>query len=277
VKGVRTDTGEMVDIGPAHPVADLFPMLAGEDLDELTASIQEQGLLQPVVLDEDGRVLDGRNRLAACEPLGVTPEVVIYDGDDPDGYALTVNLARRHLSKGQRAMLAAQAADVTGQTQREVAAAQKLSTGRVGQAATVLDHAPDLANAVVAGARSLDDAYKEAQDRKRAATDAEAQIAKLLAEAPDIAIHVIEDGLPLNEAMGQYRARVEEDRRQRRVATDLLCQNVVTVAQFQGGRTGYRYDPDLVLPGRAVTRQVLETAGTAIEELLFIWEERGLP
>lgn len=29
-------------------------------------------------------------------------EFVTYDGDDPDGYALAVNIARRHLTKGQR-------------------------------------------------------------------------------------------------------------------------------------------------------------------------------
>jgi ParB-like chromosome segregation protein Spo0J len=50
-----------------HPVAALFPMLADDELDELVADIKARGLLQPIVLDAEGRVLDGRNRLAACE------------------------------------------------------------------------------------------------------------------------------------------------------------------------------------------------------------------
>jgi ParB-like chromosome segregation protein Spo0J len=49
----------------------LFPMLADDELEELAADIK--GLLQRIVLDAEGRVLDGRNRLAACEIAGVEP------------------------------------------------------------------------------------------------------------------------------------------------------------------------------------------------------------
>jgi ParB-like chromosome segregation protein Spo0J len=56
-----------------HPVAALFPMLADDELGELAADIKERGLLQPIVLDAEGRVLDGRNRLAACKKVGVEP------------------------------------------------------------------------------------------------------------------------------------------------------------------------------------------------------------
>jgi ParB-like chromosome segregation protein Spo0J len=61
-----------------HPVAALFPMRADDELDELAADIKERGLLQPVVLDAEGRVLDGRNRLAACGKAGVKPDFVTY-------------------------------------------------------------------------------------------------------------------------------------------------------------------------------------------------------
>jgi hypothetical protein len=37
---------------PPHPVAELFPMLGEEELAELAASIKEQGLLTPIVLDK---------------------------------------------------------------------------------------------------------------------------------------------------------------------------------------------------------------------------------
>ena len=89
-----------------HPVADLFPMLSGDELEELAADIKERGLLQPIVLDQQGRILDGRNRLAACKQARVKPQFVTYEGDDPDGYALAVNIARRHLTTGARAILA---------------------------------------------------------------------------------------------------------------------------------------------------------------------------
>jgi hypothetical protein len=88
-----------------HPVAALFPMLADDDLDELAADIKARGLLQPIVLDAGGRVLDGRNRLAACEKAGIEPDFITYADGDPDGYALAINISRRHLKPGARHLI----------------------------------------------------------------------------------------------------------------------------------------------------------------------------
>ena len=60
-------------------------MLADDELDELAADIKARGLLQPIVLDAEGRVLDGRNRLAACKKAGVKPDLITYADGDPDG------------------------------------------------------------------------------------------------------------------------------------------------------------------------------------------------
>jgi ParB family transcriptional regulator, chromosome partitioning protein len=40
------------------------------DIDSLAASIQDIGLLHPITIDEDGRLLAGARRLAACKQLG---------------------------------------------------------------------------------------------------------------------------------------------------------------------------------------------------------------
>jgi hypothetical protein len=58
-----------------------------DELHELAADIKERGLLQPIILDAKGRIFDGRNRLAACEIVGVEPQFETYEGDDTDGYA----------------------------------------------------------------------------------------------------------------------------------------------------------------------------------------------
>jgi hypothetical protein len=82
---------------------------------------------------------------------------VLHAGDDPGGYALSVNIARRHLSKGQRAMIAAKARMLETSTrlaQRDAAAQADVSRRRLFQAETVLQIAPDLADAVIAGGES---------------------------------------------------------------------------------------------------------------------------
>jgi ParB/RepB/Spo0J family partition protein len=195
-----------------HPVADLFPMLADDELAELAEDIKQRGLLHPIVLDTEGRVLDGRNRLAACELAGVGPEFVTYDGDDPDGYALAVNIARRHLTKGQQAMVAARALLVSNTTQQSAANSLGVNRTRVAQAVTVRDHAPDMVDAVIAGATGLDEAYRVARERKTAADSVEAQLAKLRAEDPELAAKVVEGELTLTGAWAERKERAAVER-----------------------------------------------------------------
>jgi ParB-like chromosome segregation protein Spo0J len=50
-----------------HPAADVFPVMSGDELADLAADIKANGLIHPVAVDADDTVLDGRNRLKACE------------------------------------------------------------------------------------------------------------------------------------------------------------------------------------------------------------------
>jgi site-specific DNA-methyltransferase (adenine-specific) len=87
-----------------HDVAQLFPMLAGEELKELANDIHQNGLLQPIVMQGD-TLLDGRNRLAACKLASVEPFFMQYEGDSPVAFIIAANLKRRHLDKGQKIAL----------------------------------------------------------------------------------------------------------------------------------------------------------------------------
>lgn len=89
-----------------HPAADLFPLLEEAEFSELCNSIKRDGLDQPIVIDKEGRLLDGRNRLLACDRSSVEPLIEVYDGTDPVGFSLRANLHRRHLNQGQKAMVA---------------------------------------------------------------------------------------------------------------------------------------------------------------------------
>lgn len=93
----------------SHPAADLFPMLGEAELHELAEDIREHGLQEQIVrCDHDGEqvILDGRNRFRACEMAGVEPAFRDYFGADPIGFSIRANLKRRHLTTGQKAMLA---------------------------------------------------------------------------------------------------------------------------------------------------------------------------
>lgn len=93
---------------PVHPAAALFPMMDDESLGDLAKDIKSNGLIEPIML-LDGAIIDGRNRLKACEKAKVEPTFVNWrplDGESAVSMVLSRNLHRRHLTTSQRAALA---------------------------------------------------------------------------------------------------------------------------------------------------------------------------
>jgi N6-adenosine-specific RNA methylase IME4 len=146
-----------------HPLANIFPLLEGQDFAELVDDIREHGLHEPIVVYED-RVLDGRNRLRACTAAGVEPTFTAYTGDDPVAYVVSLNLRRRHLNESQRAMVAAKLATLKlGDNQHSEGlpigrGSELLNVGErtVARAREVQEFgAPELVDAVERGAVSV--------------------------------------------------------------------------------------------------------------------------
>ena len=114
-------------------------MLAEESLTELANDIRQHGLREPIILFE-GKVLDGRNRLAASRLAGVTPRFETWKpraGDSPLSFVASLNLHRRHLSASQRAAIAVEVEAMISAQKKAARAAAK----RVAAAQAAFSHA----------------------------------------------------------------------------------------------------------------------------------------
>jgi N6-adenosine-specific RNA methylase IME4 len=171
-----------------HPLANIFPLVEGPEFADLVADIREHGLHEPIVMFED-RVLDGRNRLRACEAAGIEPVFTVYTGDDPVAFVVSLNLRRRHLDESQRAMVAAKLATLrAGDNQHSEGlpigrSSELLNVGErsVARAREVQEHGtPELVHAVERGAVSVsaaaDVATLSAQEQHKIVAQGEREI-----------------------------------------------------------------------------------------------------
>ena len=187
----------MID-APVHPITACYPLMAEDEMAELCADIAANGMQQPVVMQGD-MVLDGRNRIMACERTGTPIRTIQYTGDDPVAYIIGTN-RRRNLTASQRAMVAAkiatlelgsnqhkrirQLADPTEKangvsatmargyeqrgpsaatTQSQAAAALDVSKRQIRRAKALERKLPELAGQVASGAMTLHAALKQAE------------------------------------------------------------------------------------------------------------------
>ena len=83
----------------------LVPVLSTQEYETLKQSIKEDGLYVPIILNQDGILLDGHHRYKACQELGKEPRILVREFDDPlleKEFIIEVNRNRRHLTPFQR-------------------------------------------------------------------------------------------------------------------------------------------------------------------------------
>ena len=122
-----------------HPLSTILPPMSEADYARLREDIKANGLLRPIV-EYEGMILDGNHRWRACAELGVTPAIEHFVGGDPASFVYSVNVAHRHLTKGQIAIAAAKLKDHYAEDAKvRQIAAQKNDAGR-----SVKDNCPEL-------------------------------------------------------------------------------------------------------------------------------------
>ena len=170
-----------------HPACAAFPDVGAEEIDALSMDIGRVGLLLPIMTCR-GQIIDGKNRLAACEMAGVEPiykEFTLDGATEPTEkqvwqYACSMNSRRRHLTTGQRALIAVQMVGtfhgfnqhteiegVTVVTSSEAADSLRVSRKAVVEAKSVIAKgSPKLIEAVRSGTVSLNDAFEVLDEPK---------------------------------------------------------------------------------------------------------------
>jgi len=100
---------------PVHLAASLFPLMDGEEFNELVESVRQHGVRQPVVI-HNGVLIDGRNRLRAVERLkedGLAVSVPTVElssltngANSVVDWIYSTNKIRRHMTPDALAMVA---------------------------------------------------------------------------------------------------------------------------------------------------------------------------
>lgn len=174
-----------------HEIANIFPMMSPEERAELKAGMKDDGYDEshPIWLYQN-KIIDGRNRYEIANELGLEPLFAEYKGSNPLGFAIQENLHRRHLTTGQRSIVAARMKPIfteeakrrmlagdnqyspvenlpegseTGRARDKAAKSLNVSGRSVDDAEKLINERPDLAKEVELGTKSLHEAVEESK------------------------------------------------------------------------------------------------------------------
>jgi hypothetical protein len=133
----------MEEIGgyKVHPAASVFPLIEGEEFDELVESIKTNGLQHPIIVDGDV-LIDGRNRLRAIMRLVeqgdyVEPRIEKWkhDGRSITEWIYDTNFVRRHMTEDARVFVSSAICKIIAQENAERKKAALFNSAKASEAA----------------------------------------------------------------------------------------------------------------------------------------------
>jgi ParB family chromosome partitioning protein len=196
-------------------VPDDRPRSDAGDVDSLARSVEEHGLLVPILIEPDGTVRGGSRRLMALRKLGrdAADCLVLPAGSDPRVAQLVENLQRKDLSPVEEANAFRALLDRTGWSQARLARELGLTPARVSLALNLLDVPEEVREAVESGAES---AYsvKTAYSRKGRSDGRAERIAGRVREGALRRSHFFQESARVSarELPDGVRARAYSDR-----------------------------------------------------------------
>ena len=165
-----------------HRIAQLFPLIEGDEFDELVKDVQAHGLRHPVVR-RGTEIIDGRNRVRAALRAGVgVPFIDLEPNEHPVRRIVSENMHTRMLSSSEKARIAARIRkDAPG----------AFGVAPTGLSGAVLGQAPPGAGKPAGkGARPAADSSRPTPDPD---ADTVAEAADALAETPGGKPSVLQD------------------------------------------------------------------------------------
>ena len=138
--------------------------LGDADYFALRESIETFGVMVPVVVDEDGVIIDGYHRVKACLELGIDwPSTVLTGLSEAEKWdrARDLNDARRHLTARQRAEV------LSTLNERMGGLSLRVRAGKLGMSKDSIRRMDARAAPVVANATTESDDYRIGTDGKR--------------------------------------------------------------------------------------------------------------
>jgi len=105
-----TSSKPKIQLPEFHPIASIFPLMEGDEFDELKGDMQRRGFRTDVggpIWMYEGKILDGRNRARACAEAGIMLEDICFktfEGTKEEASRLVIqaNIHRRHLNSVDR-------------------------------------------------------------------------------------------------------------------------------------------------------------------------------
>jgi len=147
----------------------LFRDIEGEDFEQLKCSIQEVGMIEPIIVDQELRVVCGHQRLRAARAIGIgsVPVIVHRLGEDDTRPIMVIeeNIRRRHLQPSEMARAIRKLMELKDKRSRAAEVAQEvgLSTRQVNRYRS-LDHLiPEISSLLDGGTLTQEMALQIAQ------------------------------------------------------------------------------------------------------------------